>query len=92
MAAEVETPLVVDEATTLVRMEAQGTQLRYIYQVDLDVDFLSADMRNGLIQQNCAYAPLTDIIDAGALIKHVYLRRDGNEIGVVEVTRQACGR
>lgn len=92
MAAEVETPLVVDETTALVRMEAQGPELRYIYEVDPPADFLPADMRIGLLQQNCAYEGLTGVIDAGAVIKHVYLRKDGGEIGVVEVTRQACGR
>lgn len=92
MAAEVETPLIVDETTALVRMEAQGPELRYIYEVDPPADFLPADMRIGLLQQNCAYDGLTGVIDAGAVIKHVYLRKDGSEIGVVEVTRRACGR
>ena len=76
----------------LVRMEAQGPELRYIYEVDPPANFLPADMRIGLLQQNCAYDGLTGVIDAGAVIKHVYLRKDGSEIGVVEVTRQACGR
>jgi hypothetical protein len=32
------------------------------------------------------------MIDAGAIIKHVCLRKDGINIGVVEVTKEACGR
>lgn len=92
MAAEVQTPLVVDETTTLLRMETQGAELRYVYEVDPAADFLPADMRIGLIQQNCTYEGLTDVIDAGAVITHVYLRRDGSEIGGIQVARQACGR
>lgn len=92
MAAEVQTPMTVDETTTLVRLEAVGRELRYVYEVDADVDFLPADMRLGLTQQNCSFEALTGVIDAGAVLRHVYLRTDGSEIGVVEVTRQVCGR
>lgn len=92
MAAEVQTPMTVDETTTLVRMEAMGRELRYVYEVGADVEFLSADMRLGLTQQNCSFEVLTGVIDAGAVVRHVYLRTDGSEVGVVEVTRQACGR
>ena len=92
MAAEVQTPLVVDETTALLRMETQGEELRYVYEVDPPLDFLPADMRNGLLKQNCTYDGLTSVIDAGAVIKHVYLRKDGSEIGDIQVTREACGR
>lgn len=92
MAAEVQTPLEIDETTTLVRMEAKGPELHYVYEVDPPAEFLPTDMRMGLLQQNCAYEGLADVIDADAIIRHVYLRRDGSEIGVIEVTQQACGR
>ncbi len=92
MAAEVQGPQVVDETTTLLRVETQGPELRYVYEVDPPADLLPANMRMGLIQQNCAYDGLTAVIDAGAVVEHVYLRKDGSEIGVIEVTRQACGR
>lgn len=92
MAADVQTPIVVDETTTLVRMASQGPELRYVYTVDPPPDFLPPDMRIGLIRQNCSFDGLTAVLDAGAVIKHVYNRIDGTEIGVVEVTRQVCGR
>jgi hypothetical protein len=92
MAAELQTPMTVDETTTIVRMEVVGPEMRYVYEVDPPPDFLPADMRFGLIQQNCSYGGLTAVIDAGAIIKHVYLRKDGSEVGVVEVTKDACGR
>lgn len=92
MAAEVQTPQKVDETTTLLRMESDGRELRYVYEVDPPADFLPPSMRMGLLNQNCTYDGLKGVIDAGAVIKHVYLRKNGTEIGNVEVTRQACGR
>lgn len=92
MAAELQTPMTVDATTTVVRMEVVGTEMRYVYEVDPPPDFLPAAMRISLLQQNCAYEGFTGVIDAGAIIKHVYLRKDDTEIGVVEVTRAACGR
>lgn len=92
MAAEVQTPQTVDETTTLLRMETAGRELRYVYEVDPPADFLPPIMRMGLLNQNCIYAGPKGVIDAGAVIKHVYLRKDGTEIGVVEVTKVACGR
>jgi hypothetical protein len=75
MAAELQTPMTVDETTTIVQMEAVGPEMRYVYEVDPPPDFLPADMRIGLLQQNCAYEGLTGVIDAGAIIKHVQTRR-----------------
>lgn len=92
MAAEVQTPQKVDEATTLLRMETAGRELRYVYEVDPPADFLPPSMRMGLLNQNCTYDGLKGAIDAGAVIKHIYMRKDGTEIGVVEVTKGACGR
>lgn len=92
MAAELQTPMKVDEATTLLRMEVAGTEMRYVYEVDPPSDFLPADMRIGLLQKNCTFDGIAGVIDAGAVIKHVYLRKDRSEIGVVEVTKEVCGR
>ncbi len=90
MAAEVQTPNVVDETTTLVRIEAQGSELRFVYTVDPPPDFLPVSMRMGLLQQNCSFEGLTGVIEAGAMIRHVFTRKDGSEIGIVEVTKAAC--
>lgn len=91
MAAEVQTPLVVDEVTTLLRMEVHGTELRYVYALEPPPAVLRAEMRLGLLRQNCSHDGLSAIIDAGAILQHVYLRNDGSEVGVIEVSRQACG-
>ncbi len=81
----------VDEATTLRRVEGDHTTLRYIYDVSIDVDALSIPMRTALVQQNCTYQALRPVIEAGAMIEHVYLRRDGSVIGTIAITRDICG-
>ncbi len=52
VAAEAQTPITVDEVTTLARMEAAGTQLRRIYVVDLAgmrlTEEFAARSRNGI--------------------------------------------
>ncbi len=92
MAAGVRTPMNIDETTTLLRMETQGAEMRYVYEVDAPMDLVPAGMRSELENMNCTNAGLKRVIDAGALIEHVYLRKDGSEIGTVQVTRQICDR
>ena len=81
MAAEVPTPQQVDEITTLQQVEGQGSTFRYIYELSVDRHALSTSMRTSLTQSNCS--GLRPWIEAGATLAHVYLRRDGSEIGTV---------
>ena len=90
MAAEVPSQR-VDETTILMRVVAEGTTLRYVYEVSTNLDSLPSSMRTGLVQHNCTYQALSPAIEAGAIIEHVYRRTDGGEIGVVTVTRAICG-
>lgn len=90
MAAEVQSQR-VDETTTLLRVEGDGTTLRYIYEVSADAVALPTSMRIGLLTQNCTYAALRPVIEAGATVEHLYRRLDGSEIGTVTVTRELCG-
>ena len=48
-------------------------------------------MRAGLVQHNCTYDALRPVIEAGAIIEHLYLRRDLSEVGTVTITRTICG-
>ena len=41
MAAEVATPMIVDDITTLLRMEADGDTIRYVYEISSDPETLS---------------------------------------------------
>jgi hypothetical protein len=81
----------VDETTNLLRAVGDGTILRYVYEVSTNVGVLPLSMRTGLVQQNCTYDLLRPLIEAGAIIEHIYKRTDGSEIGVVTVTRDDCG-
>lgn len=91
MAAELATPMIVDEVTTLVRMETDEHTVRYVYELSSDADTLSISMRTGLVQQNCTNEALRPIFEAGATIEHLYLRSDGTEVGRVTVRREICG-
>lgn len=63
IAAEVQTPMKVDETTTLLRIESQGPELRYVYEVEPPPEFLPVDMRIGVLQQNCADEGLAGVIE-----------------------------
>lgn len=91
LAAEVPRQQVLDETTTLLRVEGVGTTLRYVYEVSTDVLELPESMRNSLLLQNCNLAALRPVIDAGATVEHLYARREGSEWGTVTITRQLCG-
>lgn len=89
MAAEVPSRK-VDETTTLLRVEARATTLRYVYQVDTDAQNLPASVRRGLTNHNCTYEALAPVIQAGATIEHFYGRTDGIELGTVTITQTIC--
>jgi hypothetical protein len=91
MAASIEAPMVVDELTTLVRMEANGTVLRYVYELSGEQTQLNGSAVTMIIQQNCNFEPLTPYIQDGLILEHLYLRMDGSEIGTVAVTKEICG-
>ena len=90
LAAEVPGQQVLDESTTLLRVEGVGTTLRYVYEVSTDALELPESMRDALLSQNCNFQALRPVIDAGATIEHLYTRRDGSEWGTVTITRQIC--
>lgn len=81
----------IDETTTLVRVEADGRILRYVYEVAGQLDALPLNLRVNLAQENCTNEVIRPIISAGASLQHRYIRTDQSEIGVVEVTPQICG-
>jgi len=90
MAAEVPSQR-VDETTTLLRVVADGSTLRYVYEVSTNPDELPMSMQTDLVLHNCTLEALRPVIEAGATVEHVYWRTDGSEIGVVTVTRDICG-
>ena len=91
IALGVATPSPVDETTSIVKVEGDGTILRYTYEVSVDVAELPDSMRAGLVTQNCNYMAMRPVIEAGGVLQHVYLRQDGSEIGTVDVNSRVCG-
>lgn len=89
MAAEVPSQK-VDKTTTLLRVEARATTLRYVYQVDTDAQNLPASTRRGLTEHNCNYEAIAPVILAGATIVHFFGRPDGTELGTVTITQNIC--
>lgn len=83
-------PQQLDETTLLKKVEANKTELSYIYEVSVEIEKLDPSAITALIQQNCNYEFLTHLIKAGTTIKHIYFRLDGSRIDTVTVTRQIC--
>ena len=91
MATEVRTPIEIDDVTTLVRVEADGTQLRRIYIVDSGVMTMTEEFQTLSRNSICAYAAFEPIFRARGSIREVYVENSGREIGSVLVTRASCG-
>jgi hypothetical protein len=91
IASGVATPSPIDEITSIVKVEGDGTTLRYTYEVSIDIAELPDSMRTGLVTQNCNYTAMRSVIEAGAELQHVYLRPDRSVIGTVEVNSSICG-
>jgi hypothetical protein len=91
MASGVQLPIVVDESTTLSRIEAVGTVLRRTFVVDLEGAEMTNEFRTGILQMVCAYEPFKPLLVGGATTEEVYVRTDGAEIGKQAMTRETCG-
>ncbi len=91
LADESQTPITVDNVTTLARIEAIGTQLRRTYIVDFEGMTMTDQFQRGSRNGICAYEPFEPLLRAGATIREIYVERSGREIGAVMVTRQECG-
>jgi len=90
MAATSGAPIILDEVTTLARVEAVGTQLRRTYVVNLEDITISDDFRADTIRRICTYGTFVILLRAGAAIHEVYVRQDGQAIGDIMVARSAC--
>lgn len=80
----------VDEITVLLRMEASGSTLKYIYRVDTDSYSLSNSVRRRILHGTCETNVLEPAMNSGATIEHHYWRSDGTEIGTVMINKVIC--
>lgn len=91
LASEVPVPEALDEVTTLVRVDADGDTLRYVYELSGEVTSIPFSMRVSLVNSNRKLPFFEPVFKADGSIQHLYLGQDGSEVGRVDVTRQACG-
>lgn len=91
IAADLQTPIMIDEVTTLARIEAYGAQLRRTYAVDIKLFSITDEFRAAIDNRTCAYRPFIPLLRAGATIREVYVKPDGVPIGAHMVTRDGCG-
>jgi hypothetical protein len=89
MAAEVP-PSRIDKVTELLRVEAEGETIRYVYKVETDAPSLSASVQVNIVSSNCANELLGPVIHAGATLEHRYESSDGSDLGIVLVTQAIC--
>ena len=91
MAADSQTPIKVDQVTTIARIEADGAQLRRTYIVDLASWSTTDELRGNIEMGICAHGPFIPLLRVGATIREVYVKVDGTPIGAHMVTRDTCG-
>lgn len=90
MAADSPTPIIIDEVTTLARVEAHGTQLRRTYLVDLDTVSVTETFRASVESSICAHRPFESLLKAGASFREIYAKVDGITFAEQVVTRENC--
>ena len=91
MAAEAQTPVAIDEVTTLSRIEATATQLQRTYVIELDDMVVTDEFRNLIRTSICEWQPFEPILRARGSILEVYVDPGGRLIGTATVTRNDCG-
>lgn len=91
VAANAKTPMMLDDVTTVSKVEAIGNQLLLSAIVDVDGKKISDADRSKVTNDICAYESSPTLLRAGASIRIVYFERGGREIGAVMATRQECG-
>lgn len=86
-------PMMVDSATRLDSVTAEGRILRYNYSLlnasvdELDVDATRAALKPLVEQQATGMAFLKQLLDRGATIVFSYKDKDGQEITAIDVNK-----
>jgi hypothetical protein len=91
IASGTQTPILIDNVTTLARIEADTTQLRRIYVINREGFAMTNKFRDMIQNGICAYAGFIPLLRAGVSMREVYVKPDGTQIGAHIVTREVCG-
>lgn len=89
--ANAATPLVLDEITTVTKVEAIGSQILLTANVSTTGAAISEPFRAKAQNRLCADQSTPTLLTAGASIRIKYFEQSGKEIGSVMVTRNECG-
>ncbi|MGD1879498.1 MAG: hypothetical protein ACFB13_18610 [Kiloniellaceae bacterium] len=84
-------PQKIDQSTSLKHVESHGATLQYVYEVSDDIAVLPNSLSKDLTHKNCSNQAIRPLIEAGATLEHIYLRRSGDVVGTVVVTPEKCG-
>ncbi|WP_123905442.1 hypothetical protein [Sphingobium cloacae] len=90
-AASIQTPVAIDDVTTVSRVEAIGSQLLLTANISKEGMGFTEDQRIRLVNNICAFDGSQPLMQAGASIRIVYIGKDGRQIGSAMATRQQCG-
>lgn len=91
LAKEVQTPMAIDDVTTLSSVDVVGRQMLLMMQVDTDLSDLTPELRNKLTQNLCSLPPMLPLYAEGATLRSSYYNRDGTQIGSLLATADVCG-
>lgn len=80
----------LDEMTTLLRVEAEGNTLRYVYEVSTDMKELPVAVQTKLLEDNCGVVALRRLFEAGATVVHIYMLIDGTKIATITTSQRLC--
>ena len=90
LASDSQTPITVDDVTTLTRIQAVDSHLNRTYVVDLETLLMTDNFRSRIESGICAHPPFVPLLQAGASIQELYVKVDGTLIGRHVVTRTRC--
>jgi hypothetical protein len=91
VAANAKVPMDVGQGTTIVKVEAIGSQLRLTANVSGQDAYATDQQYSNMATQICSLEPQYQILKAGASVQVVYLNASGQNVGTIDVTRRECG-
>ena len=90
LASDSGAPEVIDEVTTIMRIEADGVDLRRFFVVRLTPDVVDAAFRRQTIDWVCGFDYFAPLLDAGARFHEIFDDPQGVRLAEVVVDQSVC--
>jgi|HigsolmetaGSP11D_1036233.scaffolds.fasta_scaffold00317_19 hypothetical protein len=84
------TPRKVEDGITLETIEAFGSELRRTFRTDYPTVIMTEELRQMIINDTCEKESLFNLMKSGAIIRDVFLSKDGSAKVNVTVTQELC--